>query len=82
MSPTLLEASLTSWRKEFFGVLTINLLFSTAALNRVQGMEFEASSLLTAGTEYCVSAIEKGSKPAIKADVSRTMALFVRGFHL
>ena len=45
-------------------------------------MEFEASSLLTAGTEYCVSAIEKGSKPAIKADVSRTIALFVRGFHL
>ncbi|MDH5418775.1 MAG: hypothetical protein OEX06_00375 [Candidatus Bathyarchaeota archaeon] len=45
-------------------------------------MEFGASSFLTAGTEYCVSVIERGLKPAIKADVSRTMALVVRSFHL
>jgi hypothetical protein len=83
MSPTLSEASLTFLRKEIFGVLTLNFLFSTAALNRTQGIDFEASSFLTMGTEYCLSLIEKGSKPAINAEVSRTMALFVvRNFHL
>jgi len=34
------------------------------------------------GTEYCLSPIERGSKPAINADVSRTITLFVvRNFH-
>lgn len=84
MSPTLFEASLILLRKESFGDLILSLLFSTAALNRIIGMEFGASSFFTAGTEYCLSSTERGSKPAIKAEVSNTMILsfLVRQFHL
>jgi len=33
------------------------------------------------GTEYSLSPTERGSKPAINAEVSRTITLFVRRFH-
>jgi len=44
-------------------------------------MEPAASSLLTSGTVYCLSGTARGSKPAMKAEVSRTIALLFVGFY-
>ena len=77
MSPTFLEASWVSWKTEIFGVLTVNFLFSIAALKRIQGIEPATSSFPTSGTVYCSSGTASGSKPAMNAEVSRIMTLFV-----
>jgi len=71
-------------KKLALGVLTFNFPLSTAVLNRTQASEFENNSFFTMGTEYCSSLTEKGSKPAINAQVSKTMIRFftVRIFRL
>ena len=83
-SPTVLHASLTLAKKVALGILTFNFLLSTAVLNRIQASEFGNSSSFTVGTEYCSSLTEKGSKPAINAQVSNMMIRFfnVRIFRL
>jgi hypothetical protein len=43
-----------------------------AVLNLMRATGLPETSSLTIGTVYCSSFIEKGSKPATKAEVSRT----------
>jgi hypothetical protein len=72
-SPTAEAKVLTFFVKVASGVLTFTFPFSMAVLNLSPDMEFSDISSLTIGTVYCSSLIEKGSRPAMMADVSRTM---------
>jgi hypothetical protein len=67
------------------GVLTFSLPFSTAVLNRNHVIEFVFISSCTLGVVAWFSLTEKGSNPATKADVSKTImrlsGVFLRIFH-
>ena len=68
---------LAFFRNAASAVITFTFPFSMAVLNLTPNMEFSAISSLTMGTVYCSSPIENGSKPATRADVSKTMALLL-----
>jgi len=72
-SPTVIAEAFASLRASSEGALILSLLFSTAVLNLTQIIEFVLISSSTLGTVAWVSLIEKGSNPAKKADVSKTI---------
>jgi hypothetical protein len=75
VSPTVIADVSTRFRHSSDGILTIIFLLSTAVLNRTHVMDFVRISSSTLGVVICSSFMEKGSKPAKKADVSRTITL-------
>ena len=84
-SPTLLADAFTLFKNSSEGALTFNFPLSNAVLNLTKIIEFLLISSSTLGTVTCSSLKENGSKPAKKAEVSRTMTrlrwpLFL-GFH-
>jgi len=59
-----------------FGIRILSFPLSIAVFNLTDAIEFFSSSSFTSGTVYCSSLIDKGSKPATKAEVSKTITLF------
>ena len=71
MSPTVVAQVSTFLRDSGVGCLMVNFALSIAALNLTHVIEFVLNSSSTSGTVTCSSLIEKGSRPARKAEVSK-----------
>jgi hypothetical protein len=84
-SPTVTADAFTHFKDSSKGAFTFSFPFSTAVLNRIHIIEFALISSFTLGAVAWSSLTEKGSNPAKKADVSKTMTslcgLFLWIFH-
>ena len=73
-SPMKLEETLASWSDFELGMTIFNLRLLRAASKRVLIMSLRLISSMTVGVVYGVSLSDEGSSPAMKDDVSKTIA--------